>query len=364
MSQQDCLGNSSNHGLNKTNSATIVNERYKGKFVSSNVVNLFCRNLTSNEISLLSKGLKFVPTPRGINKAPIKEEMEAYGRKLKLMWHFRNDEREFSYDPFKKKSKFDLKRKDAAIELYLSRLEEQISSLDYKVGYSNLTKGERDAVYSLKNDNSINIKMADEGSAVAVWDREEYLKETKNQLNDKNVYKELTGNVEGPLEKIIKIVRKKVRDRRDISGNTLDYFLVNNPKLGRFYLLPKIHKRLQNVPGRPVISISGYYTENISVFLEFHLKPSAQIAKSYIKHTNDCLRKIASLPPLPDDIILCTIGVVGLYPNILHDEGLIALRKSLESREDKTISTDSLMDLAECVLKNNIFEHNLFFLSK
>ena len=73
------------------------------------------------------------------------------------------------------------------------------------------------------------------------------------------------------------------------------------------------------------------------------------------------LMKMASLPPLPDDIILCTIDVVGLYPNIPHDEGLIALRKSLESREDKTISTDSLMDLADCVLKNNIFEHNLSF---
>ena len=49
VSQQDCLGYSSNHGLNKTNSETIVNERYKGKFVSPNVVNLSCRNLTSNE---------------------------------------------------------------------------------------------------------------------------------------------------------------------------------------------------------------------------------------------------------------------------------------------------------------------------
>ena len=143
MSQQDCLGHSSNHGLNKTNSVTIVNERYKGKFVSPNVVNLSCRNLTSNEISLLSKGLKFVPTPRGINKGLIKEELEAYGRKLRLMWHFHNDEREFSYDPFKKKSKFDPKRKDAAIELYLSHLQEEISSLDYKVWYSNLIKGER-----------------------------------------------------------------------------------------------------------------------------------------------------------------------------------------------------------------------------
>ena len=94
------------------------------------------------------------------------------------------------------------------------------------------------------------------------------LKRQKKQLNDKKLNdKELTGNMDGPLEKIIKTVLKKVTDRRDISDNTLDYFLVNNPKLGRFYLLPKIHKRLQNVPGRPVISNSGYYTENISVFL-------------------------------------------------------------------------------------------------
>ena len=190
------------------------------------------------------------------------------------------------------------------------------------------------------------------------------LERQKTNFNDKNVYEELTGNVEGPLEKIIKTVLKKIRDRRDISDSTLDYFLVNNTKLGRFYLLPKIHKRLQNVPGRPVISNSGYYTENISAFLEFHLKPLAQKVKSYIKDTNDFLRKMASLPPLPDDILLCTIDVVGLYPNIPHEEGLIALRKSLESREDKTISTDSLMDLADCVLKNNIFEHNLSFFKK
>ena len=155
------------------------------------------------------------------------------------------------------------------------------------------------------------------------------LSEIENQVNDKNVYKEFTGDVEGPLEKIIKTVLKKDRDRRDISVNALDYFLASNPKLGRFYQLPKIHKRLQNVAGRPIISNSGYYTENISALLEFHLKTLAQKVKSCIKNTNDFLRKIASLAPLPDDIILCTVDGVGLYSNILHDQGLIVLRKSL-----------------------------------
>ena len=141
--------------------------------------------VTSNVVSPLSKGLKFVPTPKGVNKAHIKEELETYGRKLRLMQHFRNDARGFSYDPLKKKSKFDPKRKQEAIELYLSRLEEEISSLDYKVRYSNLKKGERDAVYSLKNENSVIIKEADKGSAVFVWNREDCLKEAKSQLSDK-----------------------------------------------------------------------------------------------------------------------------------------------------------------------------------
>ena len=60
-------------------------------------------------------------------------------------------------------------------------------------------------------------------------------------------------------------------------------------------------------------------------------------------------------------MFLCTIDGVGLYPNIPHNEGLIAIRNALDKREDKTISTESLMDLAECVLKNNIFEHNESF---
>ena len=37
------------------------------------------------------------------------------------------------------------------------------------------------------------------------------------------------------------------------------------------------------------------------------------------------------------------------------------MRKALDEREDKTVSTDSLIELAECVLKNNIFEHNTSF---
>ena len=112
---------------------------------------------------------------------------------------------------------------------------------------------------------------------------------------------------------------------------------------------------LRNVPGRQVISNSGYYIENISLFLDHHLQPLAQAVKSYIKDTKEFLKKLRSLPKLPDGIVLCTMDVVGLYSNISHEESLSALRNRLESRKEKYVSTDTIIDLAEVVLKNNIF---------
>ena len=141
-----------------SNAATLLDGRYEGKFVRPNVINLSKRHLSKDEISLLSKGLKFIPTPKHINKARIKEEPETYGRKLRLMWHYRNQEREIIINPFKKKPKFNPKRKDAATEIYLSRLEEEIFALDKKLSYSNLTKEKRHALYSLRDEPQLLLK--------------------------------------------------------------------------------------------------------------------------------------------------------------------------------------------------------------
>ena len=51
------------------NRAQLKDNRLEGKFVSKNVINLSQRQLTKSEISLLSKGLKFVPTPNRIDKS-------------------------------------------------------------------------------------------------------------------------------------------------------------------------------------------------------------------------------------------------------------------------------------------------------
>ena len=132
-------------------------------------------------------------------------------------------------------------------------------------------------------------KSANKGSAVVVWDREDHIKEAEKQLGDEEVYEEVSNDVPPLLETITAVIAK-IRKRGDLKRDNLDYFIMKDTKFARFYLLPKIHKRLHNGPGRPVISNSGYYTENISSFLNHHLQPLAQAVKSYIKDRNEFLK--------------------------------------------------------------------------
>ena len=100
----------------QSNEAEMCNDRLKGKLVSKSVINLSKRNLTENEISLLSKGLNFIPTCNKVDVAKLKLELEQFGRMLRLKWHFRNDKRDLSINPFKRKSTFNPRNKNAAIE--------------------------------------------------------------------------------------------------------------------------------------------------------------------------------------------------------------------------------------------------------
>lgn len=102
-------------------------------------INLSNHHLSENDFFLLSKGLKFVPTPEHINSAKIEEETKVYGMKLRLMRHFRIEQRKFDKNLFKKKSNFKPEA-EAAIEMCLKHFEEETLSFHEK-NVQSLTKG-------------------------------------------------------------------------------------------------------------------------------------------------------------------------------------------------------------------------------
>ena len=154
---------------------------------------------------------------------------------------------------------------------------------------------------------------------------------------------------------------KSLYTRKFIIEKELKYFSYDFKKttnLGKLYLLPKIHKRLHNVPGRPVISNCGTPTQKASELLDFDLKPLMQSGWSYIRDSGDFIDKMKRIGKVPEGSFLVTADVVFLYLSITHKEGISALKSKLEEQTSSKIPTNDLVKLAEFVLKNYFFEFN------
>ena len=143
---------------------------------------------------------------------------------------------------------------------------------------------------------------------------------------------------------------------KDMDQKIINYLTVKKPQLGRFYLLPKIHKRTMNVPGRTVISNNGTATERISSFLDFDLKNIIPTIPHILEDTRDFLYRIEQLQNIPKGTLLVSFNVFGSYPHIPHEEGLQIMKKYLDKREDQSVTSENLYKLAEIVLKHNYFE--------
>ena len=157
------------------------NGRLIGRFVSGSVVNLSWRELSEEDVSLLSKGLKFSPTPTDIDKAQLKADIEEFKRRMRLRWYFRNNEDDSftddnSNDHFRTKSTWQPPKDDPLLENYLSLLEKEVLSVSPEgKNFSNLSPSEQLSLKRLKCDRNIVIKEAVKGSAVVVWDRGDYI---------------------------------------------------------------------------------------------------------------------------------------------------------------------------------------------
>ena len=132
--------------------------------------------------------------------------------------------------------------------------------------------------------------------------------EAEKQLSDKKVYQEVS--------KSEKILSKLAEMSNKMFSNLKMRVYITEKKatnFGKLYFLTKIHKRLHIVLGRLVISNCGTRTENWSEFLDYDLKPLMQKGWSHIKDSGDFIKKTRNLGSIPENAILVTEDVVGLY---------------------------------------------------
>ncbi|XP_041419667.1 uncharacterized protein LOC121393892 [Xenopus laevis] len=219
----------------------------------------------------------------------------------------------------------------------------------------NLSREERVALQTLKDDTSIIIKPADKGGAIVVMDMETYRGEALSQLQDTTHYRILGGDPTNDLKQMIDNLLKISEEAGIITNRLKNFLQVDNPIIPVFYLLPKIHKNLQRPPGRPIVAGMSSVFQPIAVMLDTVLNPIVVCTKSYVKDTTDFINKLNEIELNTKDVFLCTMDVSSLYTSIPHDQGIEVITAAMADLGLPGGVVDLLLQLLGWILKRNYF---------
>ncbi|XP_041461655.1 uncharacterized protein LOC121412959 [Lytechinus variegatus] len=284
------------------------------------VVNLSSSPLSQAETSLLSKGLKFCPTPPEVEQIALSQDLSTFYRGIRLKEFFL-DEPPSDPEPFYRKSTW-------------TPAKNRVPSLETQ------EQGNR---------SDIIIKPANKGSAVVVMDRQQYIDKAMKHLNNRSHYALLDSDPTCNFSLQIQSTLNDMKEHKHLSEKAHKFLSPTNAKPARFYLLPKIHK--PGNPGRPILSGNGSPTENISLFVDYHIKPLVSRAPSYIHDTPDFLRKLNDIKDqIPETALIGTLDVSSLYANIPHDEGIQASREALTASVHSSPPISDIKSLMSHVL--------------
>ncbi|XP_062602273.1 uncharacterized protein LOC134263937, partial [Saccostrea cucullata] len=317
------------------------------------IFNLSHRQLTDSEIKLLSKGLKYTPTPQ-VNNQELKTDIKAYTRRLRLREYFHESDTSESdsestdaeeTDLVRNKSKFNPKRgRNKTLDAVCDTLENIHFPNKPRTIKPNLSKEEEKALKNLSDDPTIIIKEADKGGGVV--------------LMNKDFYK-----IYGPLSE-------------GLTDKEKDYLTNFEFRESQFYGLPKVHKskiikdaiKEQNsicitcadpadLSFRPIVGGPNSSTQRLSHLLDILLKPYCQKVPSFVR---DDLDFINHLPThVTSNTKLVTLDVVSLYTNIPTELGLLAVKFWTENYPDvlnNRFQRDFILEALKLVLDNNTFE--------
>ena len=119
-------------------------------------------------MSLLSRGLSFIPVNQNFNKSNTQEDLQRFFRRVKLHAHFNDpdkpitniDDNEDSLLNKYKKSSSSWTPSDVhpSIDNFISRCKEDIDNINSKKIHTNITKSEYAALEKLKKNGDIVIK--------------------------------------------------------------------------------------------------------------------------------------------------------------------------------------------------------------
>jgi len=142
--------------------------------------NLSDNELTGDQINLLSRRLKFIPTPV-TNESHIRSQLlndfKTFARRMRLQYMFHGQNKE--QHPFHVKSNWEPPTQPlVALETYLEEVKSQLAEVKILKPKNNLPHKECQEIKELKQNTNINVQKADKGTTTVIMNKEDKIRGT------------------------------------------------------------------------------------------------------------------------------------------------------------------------------------------
>jgi hypothetical protein len=200
-----------------------INTDNRHQYLESSVINLSDLELSDDTLSALSKGLTFSPSPGEPIVRDIMDDLSSFFRRLRIKAFFNDDVIEEGLEEslssntpnelndksdqthnafvrvqrkFYKKSSWQPPTIDGVLEGFIRRVKSEVlENIKPRIpNKKNLSRSELEGLTKLRENPHIIIKKADKGSAVAVMNTVDYIREVYRQLSDTDSYEQLDHN--------------------------------------------------------------------------------------------------------------------------------------------------------------------------
>ena len=244
------------------------------------IKNLSNLELTNDQINLLSRGLKFVPTPT-TNETALRKQLltdfKDFARRMRLQFIYHGKDK--NIHPFYVKSNWEPPvQQSVTLESHLEEIKIQLAHTPITKAIPNLPLNERKAMTELKNNSEINVTKADKGTTTVIINTLNKTQEGQTLLDNGNNYTPLEDPLaRATFQKVKKKIVEELHQGSFIVEMTVKWLsqTLNPPRIPVFYSLTKIHK-LTPV-GRPIVAGNDGPTERISSFVDGLPKNEGQL---------------------------------------------------------------------------------------
>ena len=317
--------------------------------------------LSSDEISLLQKGLSFSPTPNCALpelRSQMLKYFNEFAKSLRLKYNraqYRNKKRRTVIPPpptttttiYRQMKFLPPTKPDTVVtrysgfgqlETYIDNTKQNMVDNLEKIAHtskSNLTAAQKTAMQQLKKvRHAVIIKLADKNLGVVLMDTDDYVTQCLVHLTDNKTYRLIAKYPAQDIRR--QLLDTLVNHKQVLSSHDKRLYKylcepTNNTRVPRFYGIPKIHKEFtKSPPLRPIVSQTLSLLFPSAKFIDHVLQPMARSYPDYL-HDSSTLSVTLQDLTVPDNAILVTMDVTSLYPSIPQEECLQVIYNELHT---------------------------------